>query len=927
VEVRLLGPFEVVVDGHPVDLTTGRLRTLLAVLAMSAGRSVSLDRLADALWGDDQPADPRRSVQLYVARLRSALGSAAIATERPGYVLRTEPDNVDALRFLRLLDTVDRVRLAEALALWRGTPFDGIPAGWLTTTQRPRLVEHYLAAVERRADLDLAEGRHQQLIPELTELTAQHPLRESLWVRLLVALDRTGRQAEALEQYETIRGRLADRLGIDPGPELRQAYADLLAGSPVAGNAGPPPPPVPRQLPPDIDSFTGRQTALKALNDLLGSVADRGVGPVVISAIAGTAGVGKTTLAVHWAHQIAGQFPDGQLYANLRGFAPAGAPMAAAEVLRGFLDALDVPAQRIPTDPAAQTGLYRSMLAGRRMLIVLDNVRDADQVRPLLPGSPGCLVVVTSRHQLTSLVATEAARPVALDLMPDDEARELLARRLGPARVAAEPAAVDTIIASCARLPLALAVAAARAATNPEFPLAALADELREAGACLDTFDDADPMTNVRSVFSWSYRALTPPAARLFRLFGVVAGPDLGMAAAASLAGITLPQSRMLLAELCRAHLFTEHAPARYGCHDLLRAYATELTHADDSEADRQAAIRRLLDHYLHTARAALRAFSPGREPIAVAPPQEGVLVESFVDLDSALAWFDTEHANLTATVDQAVSTGHDTHAWQLALTVSDFLDRGGHWQDWIRTQRAGLAAARRLADRLALAHTHHELGRAYALLDYPDGDPESELRQALDLYHELDDALGQARTHLTLSVVAEQRGERRTSLHHSERALALCRAAGHRAGEATALNSVGWDHATLGDHPAALRYLRQAITIQQELGDRAGEANTWDSLGYVHRELGEHPAAVECYRRAVVLFRDSGSRTWQADTLVNLGDTHLAEGEPGAARTAWRQALSIYEDLDSPRAGELRARLSGGAWSDRAVSAAGGGG
>ncbi|MGH3682708.1 MAG: BTAD domain-containing putative transcriptional regulator, partial [Natronosporangium sp.] len=617
IAIGVLGPLAVSVGGRPVELTTPRLRTLLAVLAMSAGRPVSIERQAAALWDEDPPDNARRNVQTYLARLRGALGVGAIAAGPDGYRLRAEPDRVDALKFVTLLDaaartsdaSAERARLREALALWRGAPFEGMRSSWLERSEAPRLRERYLAAVERRIDIDLALGQPGELTAELSQLIARHPLRESLWERLLVVLDHTGRQAEALERYESIRRQLADELGTDPGPRLRRIHADLLRREPPEQPPGGTMPAisgsqvVPKQLPAGVDGFTGREAALTVLNHLIrDDDQGRATGTVAIAAITGAAGVGKTALAVHWAHQVADRFPDGQLYLNLRGFGPSGAAaLDPADAARRCLDALGVPPHRVPADLDAQLGLYRSLLAGRRMLIVLDNARDADQVGPLLPGSPTCLALVTSRDQLARLVATTAASSVLLDLLTVDEARGLLAHRLGADRVAAEPQATDEIITRCARLPLALAIAAARATTNPAFPLRALASELRDAQSGLDTLTVGDPGTEVRTVFSWSYRVASPAAARLFRLLGLHPGPDLRLPAAASLAGLPAARTRPLLAELTRAHLLTEHAPGRYTFHDLLRAYATELSQAHDSHQQRQPAVRRMLDHYLHT--------------------------------------------------------------------------------------------------------------------------------------------------------------------------------------------------------------------------------------------------------------------------------------------------------------------------------------
>jgi hypothetical protein len=403
---------------------------------------------------------------------------------------------------------------------------------------------------------------------------------------------------------------------------------------------------------------------------------------VVISALSGTAGVGKTTLAVHWAHRVSARFPGGQLYVNLQGFDPGGAALEPGEAVRGFLEALGVPVARIPADLPAQTGLYRSLLAGQRVLVVLDNARDVEQVRPLLPGSPGCLAIVTSRNHLTGLVATEGAYPLTLDLLPTADACDLLTRRLGSGRVASEPAAVDEIIAGCARLPLALTIAAARAATSPDFPLAVFATELHEATRVLDPFHGGDLATDVRAVFSWSYRALSAGAARLFRLLGLHPGPDIGLAAGASLAALQPAEARALLAELTRAHLLAEHAPGRYAFHDLLRSYAAEQAQARESQQERDAAVHRILDHYLHTAHRTAMLIEPHFDPLSLVPAQPGVVLGAAGTAEDAMAWLTAEHAALLAAVLLAADAGHGRHAWQLAWAVTTAFIRRGSWPD-----------------------------------------------------------------------------------------------------------------------------------------------------------------------------------------------------------------------------------------------------
>ena len=915
--VRLLGPFEASVDDRPVTLTAGRLRTVLAMLAMSAGQPVSTDRLGAALWNDEQPANARRAVQTYVARLRAVLGDETVSRTVNGYVLRTDPDLVDAIRFVRLVNAAaqeadpaaERSRLDEALALWRGAPFEGLQSDWLTLTQAPRLIEPYLVATERRIDLDLAEGMHQELVGQLHDLTARHPLREPLWLRLLTALDRGGRSAEALEQYERVRVRLADELGTEPGPELRQLYADLLAGTPVrdvppaaiSGRS----PATPRQLPARVHGFVGRDVAWKALDEQL---AGRGEETMVF-VITGTAGVGKTTLALQWAHEIADQFPDGQLYVNLRGYDASGHAMTAADAVRGFLAALEVPPHRVPSDLDAQTALYRSLLAGKRMLVLLDNARDADQVRPLLPGSPGCLTLVTSRDGLTGLVAAVAAHSQTLDLMTADEAGGLLAARLGADRINAEPEAAAEIIARCARLPLALAVVAALAGSRGHPSLSVVAADLRESTPGLDTFTTGDPTTDARAVFSWSYRTLGPQAARLFRVLGLHPGADISTAAAASLVGQPASLVRSWLAELGRAHLLTQHTPGRYALHDLLRTYAAEVGELHDSEAERRAALHRLLDHFVHTGHAAAILLNPHRKPLSVPPPVPGVAAETLDDHERAMAWLTAEREVILAAVALAADAGFDVHGWQLPWTIAEFCYRQGYWHDWRATQETALEAARRSGDVAAQAMTHRSLGSVQGMLGHAE-DSQAHLKSALALYDRLEDAAGRADVHWQLSVLFEQQDRRAEALHHSEQSLRFARDSGDKGSEAKALNAVGWDHLQLGNLQQALAHCQQALTLHQELGNNMGEGVTWDSLGLVHHRNGDHTEAVACYRHSLRLSRELRVRYSEADTLKRLGDTHLAAGEPGEARAVWRQSLTILEQIDHPEAEQVRALL-----------------
>jgi tetratricopeptide (TPR) repeat protein/transcriptional regulator with XRE-family HTH domain len=667
-----------------------------------------------------------------------------------------------------------------------------------------------------------------------------------------------------------------------------------------------------QQLPAAAPHFVGRAAELKALWSLVDKVPDKAPA-VAIAVISGTAGVGKTTLAVHWAHQAAERFPDGQLYVNLGGFGPGASPMSPAEALRTCLDAFAVPAAQIPASLDSLAGLYRSVLYGRRVLVVLDNARDSAQVRPLLPGGAGCAAVITSRSHLTGLVAADGAQPIMLDVLTDAESRELLERRLGPERLAGEEAAAARLTTLCARLPLALSITAARAAALPEARLAVLASELDAAAASpgeLDLLDTGDAVTSIRAAFSWSYQSIGTDASRMFRLLGLHAGPDIGVPAAASLAGVRREQASDLLRSLARASLLTEQVPGRFAFHDLLRAYAAELVRTGDASGQRTAE-HRMLDHYLHTAHAAAALSQLNREAVALRPPRPGSSPEQPADDESALAWLRAEYLNLRAAIAQAAAHGFDAHAWQLTCTLAPFVLRSGHWhqQEWSTILDTALAAARRQGDLAGQALVHWELGMVRTRLGRYD-DALGHLSRALDMYRQLGDGAGQAHVHIGLATMFDRRRAVPEAVRHAQRALDLYQAAGQRSGQAVALNATGFYASKAGDHQGALSRCQQALDLYRDIGSRPGEAATLDSLGYIHHQLGDHTQAIALYRSSLDLVRRLADRDAEAAVLTHLGDTHQAAGNPRGAREAWLQALAILDDTRDPGADELRARL-----------------
>ncbi len=678
------------------------------------------------------------------------------------------------------------------------------------------------------------------------------------------------------------------------GPRAQREHPPTAIGEPAAAAIT-----LPQQLPPIAPHFAGRQAELSVLTA-------SPAGPLLIT---GMAGVGKTTLAVAWAHQMASRFPDGQLYLNLRGFDPSGQTISPDQAVRVLLETLLPAPHHLPPGFEAQTGLYRSLLANKRMLVLLDNARDADQVRALLPGAPGCRALVTSRVDLAGLVASDGAFPLVLSVLPDIEARELLANRLGRQRVSAEPEAVRRLIAICGGLPIALAIVAARAAGRPDFSLSALADETDRARGGLSAFRLGDPSADARAVFSWSYQALSVPAARLFRLFGVVSFPDIGVHAAASLAGLPLEQTVALLEELCRAHLVAEAAPARYVLHDLMRAFATEMAQDEDDPATRELALLRYLDHHAYTAYAATMVLSPRRAPIGFDPAHDGVTPQPLSERADATRWFIAESEAVLIAAAQAAELGHDSHVWRLAWAVADFFEILGHFHDWVALQELAIAAARRSADRETYGRMLVIGGNACIHADDLD-----RALWHLEASHEVFERIGNlewlARAVNDTGQVLERQGRYAEALKYAQRSLEIYCATGNLTGQARARNSCGWCHCMLGQHERAIEECGLAMAHYQIISDVSGEASVWDSLGHAHHGLRRHAVAIECYREALRCVRFVGDRYNEAGILVGLGDAQLDAGDEAEAQQSWRLSLAIYDELSEPEAGQVRQRL-----------------
>ena len=944
--LALLGPLRAWRDGRPVALGSARQQIVLALLALGGKAGASRAELMSVLWQDDPPPTALEMVHGYISRIRRRLrpadGDPHLAAagdfllwDGSAYRLalgavRSDADESRALA-ARASQAADAGEAAEAcrlygqaLRLWRGAPLAGLeqlrdhPAVIELAERRALMVLEYASAAE-------IAGEHEQVVGHLRTLAQQDPLDERIHARLMITLLALGQQAAALRVYEELRQRLDEELGVRPGPELAGAYMRVLrqelgparervasssvSGDPAGPDAGERPQftelPVPRQLPPVGPYFVGRTAELGVLDEMLGH-ADQ-ASRIALTVVGGSAGVGKTALAVTWAHRAADQFPDGQLYANLRGYEPSGKPAATGAIISSFLDALRVQPERKPAGLDARVGLYRSLLAGKRMLIVLDNAHSAEQVRPLLPGSPGCVVLVTSRSELRGLVA-DGARPLILSTLGRADAHALLAARLkGLPSASSEPA--NELIRLCAQLPLALSVAAARAARYPHSPIASVVDELRDERRRLDVLDTGEEATAVRAVFSWSYRVLAKPAARLFRLLGVHPGPDITLAAAASVAAIPPDQAGRALAELTRAGLLTELRPGRYAFHDLLRAYAGELAATADQKSDRLAAIRRTADHYLQSAYLAHRVLYAVRTPIDMPSPQPGCQPETFATEAQAIAWFDQERAVLLAVTDLAAANGLDPYVWRLAWTMETFLFRRAYWDDWVATQQAALEAARRLDDRDAEANAQRGLGNAYITIgDYNQG--RHHIGAAMRL-READDAGSQARLELDLARMTFLQRNYQEYLNHARRGLELARVARDRALEGNALASMAWALTLLGSHQEALVYGEEALRLLHEVGNNHLEGAVWDTVAHTHFYLGQQAEAMACYGRALSLMEQNGSQVERAMTLTSAAQAHHAAGDQDAARHALDLALEILESHGHPGADVVAKSLS----------------
>lgn len=890
--------------GLYIPVPAARQRILMAALLVRANRIVPTAELAEIVWDGAPPRSAAVTLRSYVMRLRHVVGpevAARIVTREPGYLCHVAKDELDAAQFESLCDAASVSRrerdwasasssASAALALWRGMPLLDVPSESLRQECTPRLEQSRLQAFEDRIEADLWLCRHDRLVPELRELTTAHPLREGFRAQLMLALARGGRHAEALDVYQDTRRTLVAELGIEPGPELRELQQRILAGdadllAPPSDSVVGASRSVPRQLPVTVGHFTGRVDELTTLSNL----SAHGGQVAVICAVVGTAGVGKTALTLRWAHQVAGRFPDGQLYVNLRGYDEAQ-PMSPYEALAGFLRALGIPGSAIPGSVDERAAAYRTVLAGRRMLIVLDNARDVAQVRPLLPGGPSCMTVVTSRDALAGLVARDGAVRLDVDLLPMPEAIGLLGELIGDPAVA-DPTAVQTLAGQCCGLPLALRVAAELATARPDVPLRVLTKELADQRHRLEMLSaGGDESTAVRAVFSWSGRQLEQATAHAFWLAGWHPGLDFDVPAIAALTGTGLIQARRSVDQLVRRYLLHHVGPDRYGMHDLLRAYAREsVATATDR---RHAALARLSGYYLRATYTATAVLFQGCYPPNSDEQEYSGLVPELDSEPTARAWLDAERSNLIAIV-RLMWNERPSHVTRLASALLPYLESGGHTTDAITIYGCALDAARYSGDRIEEAAALINLG-VFDLQQGRYADAVPRFQQALSLCRAEDDQFGEARALGELGVIHRRRGQFPEAADHQQRALALFRAVGDQTQEAMTLTRLATVESQRGRCDQAAEHGRRALALFRATGNRFCEAYALTRLGAVEENQGHHHSAGDHQRQALALFRQLGDHIGEAEALDGLAGVLHATGRTEHARVHYTALLEL---------------------------------
>lgn len=933
-EFRLLGPVEMTVDGQPVEIGRRRERALLSLLLLEVGKPVSATHLIDMLWEDDPPPSARKSLQIHVSRLRSRLAelgrdnadSGAVltsSTDGQSYTAHTDPDLIDAHRFSALVAAARQEwnrphtqaqLLRHALALWRGPALADVGFEAVRRQAHAHLHEARLAAQELRVDAELALGRHHELVAELAELTVAHPTRERLVAAHMRALYHCDRAAEALELYQHTSAQLAERLGIDPGPQLRNLYTAILQDDldrpPTVEAEDRVPPSMPRQLPADIIDFTGRRAELASVRALVQR--DPGHAPFVC-VIHGMGGVGKTRLAVHIGHQLvaAGHGQHGQLFVDLRGFAAEQDPADPGEVLGSLLLHLGIPQQRIPADSADRAIMFREQLSGAKILILLDNAADEQQLLPLLPASPECMVIITSRRNLS----VDGAVSLPLDVFPEHEALEYVTASIGTDRAAAEPDAVAELLGYCGRLPIAVALAAHRLRARPAWHVHDLVVRLRKQNRILGELTAG--RRAVRSVLELSYQALPQSQAEMFRMLGIHPGNDVTAESMAVLADITLDEAESALEALLDEHLLQQPSPNRYRAHDLVRAHAQEAASEGTPPEWRSSALRRLLRWHLRVVSAIRRVIDPHNTWFVDRDlPEPHGAERHLPDLSEhsrALDWCVAERLNLAAAIHAAVDAGEDELAWRTAAALGSYFNLSKNLDDWISTNQTGVHAARRRGDVRGEAYLLNGMGVAHSdKRDYLESIACHEAAERL--FQQAGDRLGEAWNLNNLGVDYDDLGQFSAAVDCYQRALVLFQELDHAQGVALIRNNLGDVCRQRGEVAAARAHLTAALELQQSIGDTLGQRFTLTTLGDVHRDQGERDQAIANYQSALTISRDLGDQHQIPKLLIRIGRMLEADGPTEAARAYLEEAHTILDELgDQPRAEEVRALLDQG--------------
>ncbi|MCM4083445.1 AfsR/SARP family transcriptional regulator [Paractinoplanes hotanensis] len=949
--LQVLGPVRALLSGTEVDLGPRQQRLVLALLLARAGKPVGTGEFIELLWDQDPPASAMNLLYRFVGAIRRLLEpslppgaqSTLLVGDAAGYRLGVDGQSLDLVAFRDLVEqarteeSAGRPRpalscLVDALSLWRG-PCAGAPE--LLQRAHPTFVavDHECADAARRAgELAVRCGEARVVLPVVRAFAAQHPLDEALQAQLMLMLSADGKQAEAIAQYGQTVTRLREDLGASPGAALCRAHEKVLRGTEPDPGHEPPrsfpdEPPhryapasttTPKQLPLDLPVFSGRQDVLRRVLSLVRAhVMTQAAMPIL--AIDGIPGIGKTTLAIHAAHQLVDSYPDGQLYVDLQGFHPHGNVREPEDVLQGFLNALNIPDAQIPDGSHARSGLFRSVLAGRRVMVVLDNARDLEQVRPLLPGTPGCLVIVTSRNPLGGLAVAYGAHMNTLDALSPDEAQEFIVTRVGAAAESADKDALNDIVQRCGGLPLALAVVAARASAGSGPQLAGIARELRDAEGRLDAFSGSDMDNALRAIFSLSYRMLSEPAAQMFRLISVHPGPDLTLPALASLIGLPRAQGRALLGELVRTRLMTEQTLGRYQAHDLVKAYAHELSTEGDSDAVRREALDRLFHHYRLSANQATAILEPHRSP-KLFRAREGVIGLQSMQTADAVRWLDAERHVLTpvlrqtlkdpAVLQETINDGHTFLAWPTASSVLLFYQMQRYWVDLVAVMTKCLDVvvatgniSGQIRMRRGLAGALNVRGEHVRALQHLD--------DALRLSIELNDVSQQASCHGNRGEVKAAQGDHRTALEYYEQAIRTFEAAGDEDSCAYLRRCSATSLAWIGEYQRCAEMVAAVLPAREAAGDVVGVGECYEILAFSLGEQGDSEAALASWQRALNLYREVNLWTLTTRCLIGIGDIAWFQRDSAAARRSWNEAGAMLQGSDLSLLRQVQERLN----------------